>query len=349
MTATTFDPSFPTTWERRLFALAHTDVDQDPPRSKIETDAETLQEAYAACDALTKEHSKTFYTASALMPPEKRRGVRALYAFCRISDDLVDHADPNTSTTERLAGLEAWRRRALLTPPSDGAPSPEDLPVLAWTDTMARYRVPARYAHQLIDGVTKDILKTRYASFDELAEYSYGVASTVGLMSMNVVGFRHEAAIPYAMRMGVALQLTNILRDVGEDWERGRLYLPREEMEDFGVREADVEASLVSDRWRALMRFQIERVCRLYAESWPGLALLARQGRLAIAAAADFYAAILHEIVAHDYDVFGRRAHLSGWAKVRRVPGLWWRTRQFNYARWMANASYPEWAPCPEP
>ena len=99
MTLTTFEPSLSTSWERRLFALAHTDVDQDPPRSKIETDAETLQEAYAACDALTKEHSKTFYTASALMPAEKRRAVRALYAFCRISDDLVDNADPNAPST----------------------------------------------------------------------------------------------------------------------------------------------------------------------------------------------------------------------------------------------------------
>jgi phytoene synthase len=276
--------------------------------------------------------------AARLLPKDKRQAVHALYAFCRTVDDLVDEAGENPESA-----LAPWKAPELM------AREPDANPVaVAWTDARARFRIPQLYAEQLIDGVARDLHQSRYDTFEELAAYAYGVASTVGLMSMNVVGFHHEAAIPYAMRMGVALQLTNILRDVGEDWRRGRVYLPREEMEGFGVCEADVEASLVSDRWRALMRFQIERACRLYAQSWPGLALLARKGRLAIAAAADFYAAILDDIVAHDYDVFGRRAHLSGWAKVRRVPGLWWRTRQFNYARWMANGSYPAWTPCRE-
>jgi phytoene synthase len=264
--------------------------------------------------------------------------VHALYAFCRTVDDLVDEPGENTE-----AALAAWKA------PEQMACQPDADPVaVAWTDARARFQIPQGYARQLIDGVARDLYQTRYETFEELAAYSYGVASTVGLMSMHIVGFRHEAAIPYALRMGVALQLTNILRDVAEDWELGRLYLPRQELEEFGISEADLEAGLVSERWRALMRFQIKRTCRLYAESWPGLALLARQARLAIAAAADFYAAILRDIEAHDYDVFGRRAHLTGWAKARRVPGLWWRTRQFSYARWTASASYPEWAPCSE-
>ena len=217
---------------------------------------------------------------------------------------------------------------------------------MAWVDARARFQIPHRYADQLIDGVSRDLRQDRYETFEDLAGYCYGVASTVGLMSMHVVGFRHKAAIPYALRMGVALQLTNILRDVGEDWKRGRLYLPQEELEDFGVGEDDLEAGVVTERWRDLMRFQIARACRLYAESWPGLALLSRKGRLAIAAAADFYSSILQDIEAHDYDVFGRRAHLTGWAKARRVPGLWWRTRQFSYMKWRTSASYPAWSPC---
>jgi phytoene synthase len=338
VTLTTFDPCPPTSWERRLFALAHTDVDQDPPCTEVETDAETLQQAYAACDALTEEHSKTFHIASALMPPEKRRGVRALYAFCRISDDLVDHADRSASTAERLAALEAWRRRALLV-----QPQPDDLPVLAWADTMARYRIPVRYAHQLIDGVAKDILKTRYANFDELAEYSYGVASTVGLMSMHITGFDTPAAagapqaIPYAVKLGVALQMTNILRDVGEDWRAGRVYLPQDELAAHGLDQDALNAigagtAQVDDRWRALMRFQIARNRRLYAEALPGVDLLHRDGRFAIAAAAELYQGILEDIEAHDYQVFARRAHLTKWVKLIRLPGIWLRTRR-GYGR----------------
>jgi 15-cis-phytoene synthase len=297
-----------------------------------------LQTAYAHCEALTSLHSRSFSLASRLLPWEKRRAVHALYAFCRTVDDLVDK--PGESTE---AALEAWRT------PEKMARRPDADPVaVAWTDARTRFQIPDCYAQQLIDGVARDLHQTRYDTFEELVAYCYGVASTVGLMSMHIVGFRHEAAIPYALRMGVALQLTNILRDVGEDWKQGRLYLPREELEHFGIGEADLEAGVPNGRWRDLMRFQIARACRLYAESWPGLALLSRQGRLAIAAAADFYAAILQDIEAHDYDVFGRRAHLSGWAKARRVPGLWWRTRRFSYARWQASAAYPEWSPCPE-
>jgi phytoene synthase len=339
VTLTTFEPSLATAWERRLYALARTDVDPDPPRAQTKADAETLQQAYAACDALTERHSKTFYTASALMPAGKRRAVRALYAFCRITDDLVDRADPNATPAERLAELEAWRTRALDDPPAESVStrdtplSSQDLPVLAWADTMARYRIPARYAHQLIDGVAKDILKTRYANFVELAEYSYGVASTVGLMSMHITGFEGPQAIPYAIKLGVALQITNILRDVGEDWRAGRVYLPRDELAAHGLDGDALDAlgagaAQVDDRWRALMRFQIARNQRLYAEGLPGVDLLHGDGRFAIAAAAELYQGILEDIEAHDYRVFDRRAHLTRWGKLRRLPGIWWRARR---------------------
>jgi len=199
---------------------------------------------------------------------------------------------------------------------------------------MARYHIPPRYAHQLIDGVAKDILKTRYANFDELAEYSYGVASTVGLMAMHITGFdTAAAAIPYAVKLGVALQMTNILRDVGEDWRAGRVYLPQDELAAYGLTEDDFGGSLASDgRWRALMRFQIARNRRLYAESLPGVDLLHHAGRFAIAAAAELYRGILEDIEAHDYQVFCRRSHVSRWGKLRRLPGIWWRART-GYAR----------------
>jgi phytoene synthase len=184
--------------------------------------------------------------------------------------------------------------------------------------------VPVRYGEQLIDGVARDLTQSRYQTFEELAAYCYAVASTVGLMSMHVIGYAGAHAIPYAIKLGVALQLTNILRDVGEDWQAGRLYLPHEDLAQFGLQEEDIARGEVTDNWRAFMRYQIARNRLLYAEAAPGIALLDRDGRFAIGAAAGLYQGILQDIEAHDYDVFSRRAFVSKWGKLRRLPGIWW-------------------------
>jgi phytoene synthase len=177
--------------------------------------------------------------------------------------------------------------------------------------------------NKLLDGVASDLSKSRYQTFDELAAYAYSVASTVGLMAMHIIGFSGPEAIPFAVKLGVALQVTNILRDIAEDWRNGRVYLPQEDLARFGLTDADLAAGKVTPAWRAFMRFQIVRVRRLYTESWPGIAMLKEDGRFAIAAATDLYEAILDDIEAHDYDVFSRRAHLTGWGKLRRLPGIW--------------------------
>jgi phytoene synthase len=281
-----------------------------------------LSWAYRYCEELTAWHSRSFSLASRLLPPEKRRAVRALYAFCRTTDDIVDR--PQGDVTE---GLQSWRQRALT-----ARPEPHDLVPLAWADARRRFLVPPAYAEQLIDGVARDLTQRRYQTFSELAEYSYGVASTVGLMSAHIIGFESDEALPYAIRLGVALQLTNILRDIGEDWAVGRLYLPLDELQAFDLSPADVARGLVTDRWRAFMRFQIARNRRLYREAWPGIAMLSKDGQMAIATAATLYAGILDDIEAHDYDVFSRRAHLGAWGKLRRLPGVWWNVRR-NRAR----------------
>ena len=332
----TFVASLITPWEERLLDLAYQPLaSRDQPVS-IAADAQTLARAYTHSAALTQKHSKTFYLASGLLPDEMRPAMRALYAFCRVSDDLVDGETVDLpgnlehgAVRRRLARLEAWRRRALSDHP------PDDDPVaLAWTDTRARYRIPVGYAHQLLDSVAQDLRVTRYTTFDDLAEYAYGVASTVGLMAMHIVGFKSEEAVPSAVKLGVALQLTNILRDVREDWRNGRLYLPLDELDAFGLSETDVAKGVegkVDHRWRALMRFQIARNRRLYAEALPGIAMLHPNGRFAIAAAAELYQAILDDIEAHDYDVFARRSYVSWWGKLRRLPGIWWRVRRNGY------------------
>lgn len=307
-------------WETTLLDWAHHARASHVPSERVRADSDMLEAAYHHCEAITNIHSRTFFLASALLPPEKRRAARALYAFCRVTDDLVDRAAG--SQAETLAELEAWRERAL-----DPHP-PADQPVaLAWADARARYGIPVGYAEQLIDGVARDLSVKRYQTFDELAAYSYGVASTVGLMAMHIIGYGGEHALPYAVKLGVALQVTNILRDIAEDYRAGRIYLPAEELEHFDLTELDLQRGRVDERWRAFMRFQIERNRRLYAEALPGIAALKSEGRFAIAAAAELYRAILTDIEVNDYDVFSRRAHISTKGKVARLPKIWWRSR----------------------
>ena len=302
-------------WENHLLSLAG-NTQHQPTRPFISYWAgdDSLRKAYAFADRITAAHSKSFYFASSLLPEEKRSAIRALYAFCRTVDDIVDEP----SKKERDLELNYWRQMV------QNASIDESDPVaVAWADTLARYHIPHRYALQLIDGVARDLTQSRYETFDELATYCYGVASTTGLMSMHIIGFSSNSAIPYAIKLGVALQMTNILRDVGEDYRNGRLYLPLEELAFFEIRESDFVEGKVTDRWRRFMEFQIDRTRQLYKESWSGIKLLESEGQLAIGAASVFYAGILDDIEAHDYNVFTRRAGLSTWGKVSRIPSLW--------------------------
>ncbi len=307
------------TWEYRLLAWAHEALTSPTIEKAVESDAEALDSAYRYCARVTQTNSRTFYLASQLLSKEKRRAVQALYAFCRSTDDLVDK-------TRGMADAETvfanWRTRL-----SNPHPAAHDPVPLAWADAQASYRIPKGYSDQLITGVTRDRTQIRYQTFAELTEYCYGVASTVGLMSMHIIGFENRDAVPYAIKLGVALQLTNILRDIGEDWRMGRLYLPLEELTAFGLSEADLASGQVDDRWRAFIRLQIERVHTLYDEALPGIALLNSDGRFAIAAAAGLYRAILDDIEANDYDVFRRRAHVGMWGKLKRLPRIWWNSR----------------------
>jgi phytoene synthase len=302
-------------WENRLIALAHEGLDSIHVEEPFTPNAQQLQVAYQRCEEITSESSRTFYLASRLLPSKKRQAARALYAFCRVTDDLVDRQDK--SAQEKL---DAWKNATLC-----ARPDLDDLVALAWADTRQNFQIPCRYIEQFFDGVGQDIYQSRYHSFEELSAYCYGVAATVGLMVMHIIGFEGPHAIPYALKLGVALQMTNILRDVAEDWRKGRVYLPLDEMKQFGLSEEDIAAGTPDARWHKFMNFQIERTRQLYASAAPGIQLLYKDGRFAIGAASELYAAILEDIQAHEGDVFSRRAHVSGWGKLRRLPGIWWR------------------------
>lgn len=316
-------------WERPLLSLANEARLSEGLAPALQVaNEEALALAYDYCEEITAINSRSFFTASRFLPKGKRRSVRALYAFCRSTDDIVDRpAEGRANAIQLRAAFEAWRARSMTTVVDANDPI-----VAAWTDARLRYRMPPAFAEQLLQGVARDIDISRYETFEELTAYCYGVAATVGFMCMYIIGFSSAAAFPYALKLGVALQLTNILRDVGEDWRAGRLYLPLEDLHRFGLEESDIDAGIVDGRWREFMRFQIDRTRRLYRESWPGISLLSADGHFAISVAADLYRAILADIEAHDYDVFSRRAHVSAWRKLRRLPAIWLRVKVLRAA-----------------
>lgn len=308
-----------TAWEHRLLVRAREALVSPAAEDKLVADTQALNFAYDYCKLVVRANSRTFGMACRLLPYHKRRAAHALYAFCRATDDLVDKTR-HVPDTDSL--ITAWRSRLMTPYLGEHDPVP-----LAWADAQASYGIPRGYADQLIAGIARDLHQRRYQTFGELAEYCYGVASTVGLMVMHIVGFADEDALPYAIKLGVALQLTNILRDVREDWATERLYLPLTELAAFGLGEADIDTGSVGDSWRAFMRFQLARVRQLYDEAQPGVQMLHDDGRLAVSAAAGLYRAILDDIEAHDYDVFHRRAFVSKAETLRRLPGVWWTSR----------------------
>jgi phytoene synthase len=296
-----------------------------PPQPQPDNEGD-LERAFELCAEITRDHSKSFFFSTSFLPREKRRAVRAFYAFCRTTDDMVDVLAKGEPETRAILG--DWRRA------SRQSPGEQDNPVLAaWTTVRDRYGVPQSLIEELIDGCEMDLTISRYETWDNLRRYCYCVASTVGLVSMHIIGVNGDDAglfdrsRPPAIELGIALQLTNILRDVGEDLGRERIYLPLEDMRRFGYTEQDLRQRVIDDRFRALMQFEIDRAQQLYQNSVPAIASLKPEGRVAVGAAALLYRDILDKIVENQFDVFTRRAHLSFKDKLQRMPGIAWKVR----------------------
>lgn len=285
-----------------------------------ELEAAAIEQAYDHCRLVTRQGSKTFYFGARFLPLEKRRAMWAVYNFCRLTDDMVDRAE-NLTTEEICARLVDWEAELLES--FKGRVQPSNPPMIAWLHAVRAYGLEAQPALDLIKGVRMDLEKTRYANFDELYLYSYRVASTVGLLASQVMGYSDPCALEYAVNLGIAMQLTNILRDVGEDAQAGRIYLPQDEMARFGYTEAELLRGEVNPQFVRLMRFQINRARRYYRQALPGIEYLPADCRLSISVAARLYSRILDKIERNNYDVFTRRAFVPKKEKLLGLTGAW--------------------------
>lgn len=285
-------------------------------------DGAQLEASYTHCRRITRAAARNFYYGFLLLPRAKRDALCALYSFMRQADDISDLVGEGADKQRRLG---AWRRaleRAL-------AGEYDESPVLpAFHHTIAQYGIPPRYLHDLISGTEMDLRVTSYATFDQLRQYCYYVAGTVGLTCLYVFGFHDPAAPDLAEKLGIAFQLTNILRDLPRDFEMGRLYLPQEDLERFGCRRDDLGRGAVSPAFVELMRFETERAWQFYEEGAELLALVSEDSRAALWALMRIYSGILAKIERRGYDVFSApSARLSAaektWIVIRARLGWW--------------------------
>jgi 15-cis-phytoene synthase len=285
-----------------------------------------LEEAYELCRQVTAEYAKTFYFGTRLMSAEKRRAIWAIYVWCRRTDELVDGAQAATTTD---ATLDHWERNL----ESIFAGHPVDDADVALVDTLKRFPIDIQPFRDMIAGQRMDLYRSRYETFEELELYCYRVAGTVGLMSTSVMGIDTSLGsapwsraqpqpnpAPEAIALGIANQLTNILRDVGEDARRGRIYLPLEDLERFNYTEKDLLKGVVDDRWRSIMRFQIQRARKFYVEAEKGISQLSPDARFPVWSALLLYSQILDAIERNQYDVFRKRAYVPKWQKFLSLP-----------------------------
>jgi phytoene synthase len=280
----------------------------------------SVGDAYRTCQRIAREVARTFYYGSLFLPPAKRRAAWALYAFCRTADDMADEPE---LFPDPLGALAAWR--AALRETYAGRPRG---PVMtAWADVLRGYDVPLAPALELLDGVEMDVRGARYPTFDDLLTYCYRVAGTVGLLMAPVLGYDRPEALACAVDLGVAMQLTNIVRDIGEDARNGRVYLPEEELARAGYSRDELALAVCDGRLARVIEWQIARAESYYARGIAGIRMLAPDARLAMSLCADLYRAILRRVRGSGYDVFGRRARVALPRKLAAVPGAWLRLR----------------------
>ena len=280
-----------------------------------------LDDSYAWCRALARKTAGNFYYSFLTLPADQFRSMCALYAFMRVTDDLGDSPLP---ATDRAANLTDWRSKLRTALKGDLVDHP-GLPALA--DVVARRQVPAEHLEAVITGVEMDLGPVELQAFEDLERYCYHVAGAVGLACIHVWGFHDDRAVPAAIDCGLAFQLTNILRDLGEDAQLGRTYLPKCDLEQFGLTAVDLANGVRDERFQRLMQFEVDRAKRYYERARPLLGYIDPSARPVLDAMQRIYGGLLAEIERRRYDVFSRRVQLSKWRKLSIAAGAvarWW-------------------------
>ncbi len=275
-----------------------------------------LESAYEECRTITRREAKNFYYAFLTLPAAKRRAIYAAYAFCRHCDDSVDE---EASADAKLTALAALQSNLDATY-SGNASGPV---FLALADVAKHYDIPQDYFREVVLGVESDLVKNRFENFDELREYCYRVASVVGLICLQIFGYENDDAKEYAIDLGLAMQLTNIIRDVREDLDMGRVYLPQDEMARFGYSVEDLENGVRNQAFRDLMRFQCQRAREYFDRGFKLLPYLSRRSRACPAVLGALYSRVLDRIEASDYDVLESRVSLGKAEKIRITAQTW--------------------------
>jgi len=269
----------------------------------------SLRDAYGYCQEVAKRNDTNFYLGFQFLPKEKRNAVFACYAFCRYVDDIADELGPEAGIEELLARWESDLDACY----AGRASHPI---TIALADAVKKYRIPKTPFKGLIEGCRMDQRIKRYETFKDLLKYCNRVATTISTISLAIFGYKNRNAKKYGRYLSLALQLTNILRDIGEDAKRGRIYLPLDELRRFGYTEAELFRGEINENFRRLMKFQVERVRRYYAKAFEVTKLVNDDARFATLLMGGVYAKVLDQIERNGFDVFNRKAKLSFWQKL---------------------------------
>lgn len=298
--------------------------DQGGAMSTAKNEAEFLKQGLEKCRSITQKYGTSFYFATQFFPAETRLGIYGIYAFARIPDEIVD--DPQKESREVvLRKLANWRAEWLDAMECGG--SDDDL-MNAIVHTFTKFNIPVSEGEAFLKSMFMDEDKFEYANYAELEEYMYGSAGVIGLMVTRIVGFSSEAAFPHAVKLGYAFQLTNFLRDIREDYEElGRVYMPQDELRQFGLTSGDISRRVYDQRFVDFMKFQIDRNRRVYAEARAGIPMLNWRGRLAVRVSYVLYKAILREVERANYNVFLGRVRTNFrqkvWLSAKALVGIY--------------------------
>ena len=277
-----------------------------------------LRTSYLECKRLNTLHGKTYYLATLLLPPEKRPFVHALYGFARYADEIVDDLASTLTDEEKANSLKQWGEGVISDIKSGNS---NDQIGKALVDTVRRFDIPIQYFQAFLHSMTMDLTITEYQEYEDLQEYVYGSAAVIGLQMVPILGREKGSSIDEvnsaAEKLGVAFQLANFIRDVGEDLDRGRVYLPIAELQSHGVTREMLEDKVLTPEIKSALKEQIERVKRLQRESATGIKMLSVQSRACIQAASELYCGIVDEVEKIDYQIFSKRAKTSNWRRMK--------------------------------